>query len=50
HENLDVERSVLDNMKSAAPDLGETEVRKVLGSFLFSGDDVEKPAGVLSGG
>ena len=50
HENLDVDRSVLDNMKSAAPDLGETEVRKVLGSFLFSGDDVDKPAGVLSGG
>ena len=37
-------------MKSAAPDLGETDVRKVLGSFLFSGDDVDKPAGVLSGG
>ena len=37
-------------MKSAAPQLGETEVRKVLGSFLFSGDDVDKPAGVLSGG
>ena len=51
HENLDVSRSVLDNMKSAAPDsFGETEVRKVLGSFLFSGDDVDKPAGVLSGG
>ena len=50
HENLDTERSVLQNMKSAAPDLGETEVRKVLGSFLFSGDDVDKPAGVLSGG
>ena len=50
HENLDVDRSVLENMKSAAPDLGETEVRKVLGSFLFSGDDVTKPAGVLSGG
>ncbi len=50
HENLDVERTVLDNMKSAAPDLGETEVRKVLGSFLFSGDAVDKPAGVLSGG
>nr|WP_277628159.1 ABC-F family ATP-binding cassette domain-containing protein [Arsenicicoccus dermatophilus] len=50
HENLDTDRSVLDNMKSAAPDLGETEVRKVLGSFLFSGDDVDKPAGVLSGG
>ncbi len=50
HENLDVGRTVLANMKSAAPDLGETDVRKVLGSFLFSGDDVEKPAGVLSGG
>ena len=51
HENLDVSRTVLANMKSAAPDsFGETEVRKVLGSFLFSGDDVDKPAGVLSGG
>jgi ATPase subunit of ABC transporter with duplicated ATPase domains len=50
HENLDVDRSVSENMKSAAPDLGETDVRKVLGSFLFSGDDVDKPAGVLSGG
>ena len=50
HENLDIDRTVLENMKSAAPQLGETDVRKVLGSFLFSGDDVEKPAGVLSGG
>jgi ATPase subunit of ABC transporter with duplicated ATPase domains len=51
HENLDVSRTVLENMKSAAPDsFGETDVRKVLGSFLFSGDDVDKPAGVLSGG
>jgi len=50
HENLETARTVLENMKSAAPDLGETEVRKVLGSFLFSGDDVDKPAGVLSGG
>ena len=51
HENLDISRTVLSNMKSAAPDsFGETEVRKVLGSFLFSGDDVDKPASVLSGG
>ena len=50
HENLDTSRTVLENMKSAAPDLGETDVRKVLGSFLFSGEDVDKPAGVLSGG
>ena len=50
HDTLDVSRSVLDNMKSASPDLNETEVRKVLGSFLFTGDDVDKPARVLSGG
>lgn len=50
HENLDVDRSVLANMMSAAPDITETEARKVLGSFLFTGDDVLKPAGVLSGG
>jgi ATPase subunit of ABC transporter with duplicated ATPase domains len=50
HETLDPERSVLENMRSSAPDLDLVEVRKVLGSFLFSGDDVDKPAGVLSGG
>ncbi|MGB5951999.1 MAG: ATP-binding cassette domain-containing protein, partial [Ornithinimicrobium sp.] len=50
HETLDVKRSVLANMKTAAPDLDETETRKVLGSFLFTGEDVLKPAGVLSGG
>ena len=37
-------------MMSAAPDLPDTEARRVLGSFLFSGDDVDKPAAVLSGG
>ena len=50
HENLDVSRSVLENMMSAAPDITATDARKVLGSFLFTGDDVLKPAGVLSGG
>ncbi|MCX9191084.1 ABC transporter [Carbonactinospora thermoautotrophica] len=50
HETLDTARTVLENMRSAAPDLPEVEVRKILGSFLFSGDDVDKPAGVLSGG
>ncbi len=50
HETLDTERSVLENLRSSAPDLGEVEARSVLGSFLFSGDDVDKPAGVLSGG
>ncbi len=50
HETLDTERTVLENMKSSAPDMKDAEVRGILGSFLFSGDDVEKPAGVLSGG
>src|SRR2546423_438838 len=50
HETLDVDRTVLENMRSAAPDLADTQVRSVLGSFLFTGDDVDKPAGVLSGG
>ena len=50
HETLDVARSVLENMLASSPAIGETEARNVLGSFLFSGDDVHKPAGVLSGG
>ncbi len=50
HETLDVSATVLENMLAASPDLNETEVRKILGSFLFTGDDVEKPARVLSGG
>ncbi|HTS98916.1 MAG TPA: ABC-F family ATP-binding cassette domain-containing protein [Streptosporangiaceae bacterium] len=50
HETLDTGRTVLENMRSAAPELTEAEQRRILGSFLFSGDDVTKPAGVLSGG
>jgi ATPase subunit of ABC transporter with duplicated ATPase domains len=50
HETLDVKRSVLENMVTASPNLTETEARRVLGSFLFVGDDAYKPAGVLSGG
>ena len=50
HETLDVNRTVLQNMQYAAPQLTDSEARSVLGSFLFSGDDAHKPAGVLSGG
>jgi len=50
HETLDVGRSVLENMQSAAPQLTDVEARTVLGAFLFQGDDAHKPAGVLSGG
>jgi ATPase subunit of ABC transporter with duplicated ATPase domains len=50
HETLDTGRTVLENLRTAAPDLTDTEARSVLGSFLFSGDDAMKPAAVLSGG
>ncbi len=50
HETLDPADSVLAAMHHAAPELTDTEARSVLGSFLFSGDDVAKPVRVLSGG
>ncbi|GAB2466528.1 ABC-F family ATP-binding cassette domain-containing protein [Jatrophihabitans fulvus] len=55
HETLDHDRTILENMRSAASangrsDLSDTDLRKILGAFLFTGDDVDKPAGVLSGG
>jgi ATPase subunit of ABC transporter with duplicated ATPase domains len=54
HETLDHDRTVLENMRTSAStapaDLTDTELRRILGAFLFSGDDVSKPAGVLSGG
>ncbi|MGC5017940.1 ABC-F family ATP-binding cassette domain-containing protein [Micromonospora sp. DT47] len=50
HETLDVDRTVLENMRAAAIEQTDTDLRKILGAFLFSGDDVAKPAGVLSGG
>jgi ATPase subunit of ABC transporter with duplicated ATPase domains len=50
HETLDTSRTVLENMATSAPQLTDAERRTVLGSFLFSGDDATKAAGVLSGG
>ena len=50
HETLDGTATVLENMRTAAPHLLDAEQRRILGSFLFSGDAVDKPAAVLSGG
>ncbi|GAA2527614.1 ABC-F family ATP-binding cassette domain-containing protein [Rarobacter incanus] len=50
HETLDNDVTVVENLRHAAPDLTDTQVRSVLGSFLFSGDDADKPTSVLSGG
>ena len=50
HETLNVSGTVRENMAGAAPGLDDTRVRNILGQFLFQGDDVDKPVGVLSGG
>ena len=50
HETLDPDRSVLGNLRAAAPDASDLELRSTLGAFLFSGDVVDQPAGTLSGG
>jgi ATPase subunit of ABC transporter with duplicated ATPase domains len=50
HDTLDTDRTVLENMRTSCPELPEPEARRVLGSFLFSGDVVHQQAGTLSGG
>jgi ATP-binding cassette subfamily F protein 3 len=50
YKELDVEARILDDLGNAAPRMGETELRNLLGCFLFSEDDVFKRIGVLSGG
>ena len=47
---LDDALTLLDNLRRAAPERPEHELRVLLGRFLFPGDDVFKPAGALSGG
>jgi ATP-binding cassette subfamily F protein 3 len=49
-EILDLNKTVLENVLSTRADLGDKEARQILGSFLFSGDDVFKTVKVLSGG
>ena len=50
HETLDTEATVWENVRHAAPDTGEQQLRNLLGSFLFSGEQLDQPAGTLSGG
>ena len=49
-ERLDPSRTVLEEVAQLVPTQPQSWVRSVLGSFLFSGDDVDKKIGVLSGG
>lgn len=50
HDTLDPEATVEENMREAAPNLDDTQLRSVLGQFLFGADDITKPVVVLSGG
>ncbi|EHR60892.1 ABC-F family ATP-binding cassette domain-containing protein [Saccharomonospora cyanea] len=50
HETLDHEATVWENIRHLAPDTGAQELRNLLGSFLFSGEQLDQPAKTLSGG
>ncbi len=50
YKELDPDARILDDLGEASPRSGETELRSLLGCFLFSEDDVFKKIGVLSGG
>lgn len=49
-ESLHLENAILEELQAFAPKHTETELRSILGSFLFTGDDVFKKIKVLSGG
>jgi len=49
-EALDYSRTVFDELSDEAQGMTTTEIRNLLGAMLFSGDDVNKRVGVLSGG
>jgi ATP-binding cassette subfamily F protein 3 len=50
YKELDQNARILDDLGRVAPSSRETDLRNLLGCFLFSGDDVFKRIGVLSGG
>ncbi|STZ56798.1 ABC-F family ATP-binding cassette domain-containing protein [Mycolicibacterium tokaiense] len=50
HDTLDDHASVWDNIRHAAPDTGEQDLRGLLGAFMFTGAQLDQPAGTLSGG
>jgi len=50
HDTLDNMATVWENIRHAAPDAGEQDLRGLLGAFMFSGAQLDQPAGTLSGG
>ncbi len=49
-DNLDTSLNILESVSQMSPDSTESKLRSILGSFLFSGDDVYKKLSILSGG
>ncbi|MGO1949730.1 MAG: ABC-F family ATP-binding cassette domain-containing protein [Mycobacteriaceae bacterium] len=50
HDTIDPDASVWTNAIQACPEAGEQDLRGLLGAFMFSGDQLDQPAGTLSGG
>ena len=50
NQSLQLDKDLLENLMSFCPDLGQKDARKLLGRFLFSGEDIFKKVSVLSGG
>jgi len=50
HEDLNPERTLIEEIDSVAPQMLVAEIRNYLARFLFYGEDVFKPVAVLSGG
>ncbi|ABK71010.1 ABC-F family ATP-binding cassette domain-containing protein [Mycolicibacterium smegmatis] len=50
HDTLDNQATVWENIRHAAPDTGEQDLRGLLGAFMFTGPQLDQPAGTLSGG
>jgi ATPase subunit of ABC transporter with duplicated ATPase domains len=50
HDTIDGLASVWENIRHAAPDTGEQDLRSLLGAFMFTGAQLDQPAGTLSGG
>ncbi|MCQ9342837.1 ABC-F family ATP-binding cassette domain-containing protein [Corynebacterium kozikiae] len=50
HDTIDPEKSVWQNTIEACPEAGEQDLRGLLGAFMFQGEQLDQPAGTLSGG
>lgn len=50
HDTIDPQKTVWENTIEACPEAGEQDLRGLLGAFMFQGEQLDQPAGTLSGG